>query len=106
MNNYQLANNIYGFLFDFPNIIFALNEINKFISNQYEQMKQNFELLMTISNLFFEKSKEINIENIYELNSNKEKNIDNLKNVCLDLINKKKEYKIKPFFTVTYRKTK
>ena len=55
MNNYQLPNNIYGFLFDFPNIIFALNEINKFISNQYEQMKQNFELLMTISNLFFEK---------------------------------------------------
>ena len=102
MNNGQLSNNLYAFLFEFPNIIFALNEINKFICNQYEQMKHNFDLLLSLTNI---NSNENKVENNKHLISIKDKNIDNFKNIYLGLINDKKQIK-KPFFTVTYRKTK
>ena len=103
MNNGQLPNNLFAFLFELPNIIVTLNEINKCISNQYEQMKHNFELLLSLTNI---NSNENKVENINQLNSSNEKNLDNLKNIYLGLVNEKKQQKRKPFFTVTYRKTK
>ena len=103
MNNGQFPNNLFAFLFELPNIIYTLNEINQFISNQYEQMKHNFELLLSLTNI---NSNENNVENNYQLNSSNEKNLYNFKNIYLGLINEKKKQKKIPFFTVTYRKTK
>ena len=103
MNNGQLPNNLFAFLFELPNIIVTLNEINKCISNQYEQMKHNFELLLSLTNI---NSNENKVENINQLNSSNEKNLYNFKNIYLGLINEKKKQKKIPFFTVTYRKTK
>ena len=103
MNNGQLSNNLFAFLFELPNIIFTLNEINKCISNQYEQMKHNFELLLSLTNINSNENKE---KDNNQLNSSNEKNLDNFKNIYLGLVNEKKQQKRKPFFTVTYRKTK
>ena len=87
MNNGQLPNNLFAFLFELPNIIFTLNEINKCISNQYEQMKHNFELLLSLTNINSNENKE---KDNNQLNSSNEKNLDNFKNIYLGLINDKK----------------
>ena len=90
MNNGQLPNNLFAFLFELPNIIFTLNEINKCISNQYEQMKHNFELLLSLTNINSNENKE---KDNNQLNSSNEKNLDNFKNIYLGLINDKKQQK-------------
>ena len=47
MNNEFFPNNSFGFLFEFPQIILLLNEINKQLINRYQQIQKNCEIALS-----------------------------------------------------------
>ena len=60
MNNGQLPNNSFGFLFEFPKIILSLNDISNLMTTQYQQIQNNFEILFSLSNNYLDNSQQKN----------------------------------------------
>ena len=86
MYNGLFPNDPFGFLLEFPQIILSLDEIDKLMSNQYQQIQNNFEILFSLYNNHLGNSKD-NKERNYEMLNIIEKNDDSIQKICLNLIN-------------------
>ena len=102
MYNGLFPNDPFGFLLEFPQIILSLDEIDKLMSNQYQQIQNNFEILFSLYNNHLGNSKD-NKERNYEMLNIIEKNDDSIQKICLNLINENDINKEKPYFKVSYR---
>ena len=98
MNNGQLPNDSFGFLFEFPKIILSLNDISNLITNQYQQIQNNFEILFSLSNNYLDNSQQKN--NCKKVNFKEKKNSEEIQKIRFDLINKNNINKEKPHFKV------
>ena len=101
MNNGQLPNDSFGFLFEFPKIILSLNDISNLITNQYQQIQNNFEILFSLSNNYLDNSQQKN--NSKKVNFKEKKNSEEIQKIRFDLINKNNINKEKPHFKVLYK---
>ena len=102
MYNGLFPNDPFGFLLEFPQIILSLDEIDKLMSNQYQQIQSNFDILFSLYNNHLGNSKD-NKERNYEMLNIIEKNDDSIQKLRLNLINKNDINKEKPYFKVSYR---
>ncbi len=101
MNNGQLPNNSFGFLFEFPKIILSLNDISNLMTTQYQQIQNNFEILFSLSNNYLDNSQQKN--NCKKVNFKEKKNSEEIQKIRFDLINKNNINKEKPHFKVIYK---
>ena len=102
MYNGLFPNDPFGFLLEFPKIILSLDEINKHMSNQYQQIQNNFDILFSLYNNYLGNSKD-NKETNYEMLNIIDKNDDSIQKICLNLIQKNDINKEKTYFKVSYR---
>jgi hypothetical protein len=102
MYNGLFPNDPFGFLLEFPRIILSLDEIDKLMSNQYQQIQNNFDILFSLYNNYLGNSKD-NKETNYEMLNIIDKNDDSIQKICLNLIQKNDINKEKPYFKVSYR---
>ncbi len=102
MYNGLFPNDPFGFLLEFPQIILSLDEIDKLMSNQYQQIQNNFDILFSLYNNYLGNSKD-NKETNYEMLNIIDKNDDSIQKICLNLIQKNDINKEKPYFKVSYR---
>ena len=102
MYNGLFPNDPFGFLLEFPRIILSLDEIDKLMSNQYQQIQNNFDILFSLYNNYLGNSKD-NKETNYEMLNIIDKNDDSIQKICLNLIQKNDLNKEKPYFKVSYR---
>ena len=86
MNNGQLPNNSFGFLFEFPKIILSLNDISNLMTTQYQQIQNNFEILFSLSNNYLDNSQQKN--NCKKVNFKEKKNSEEIQKIRFDLIKK------------------
>lgn len=98
MNNSQLPNDSFGFLFEFPKIILSLNDINNLMNSQYQQIQNNFEILFSLSNNYLYNSQHKN--NCKKLSFKEKLNLDEIKQISYDIKNKNNINKKKPHFKV------
>ena len=98
MNNGQLPNNSFGFLFEFPKIILSLNDISNLMTTQYQQIQNNFEILFSLSNNFLYNSQHKN--NCKKLSFKEKLNSDEIKQISYDINIKNNINKKKPHFKV------
>ncbi len=103
MNNGQLPNNSFGFLFEFPKIILSLNDISNLMTTQYQQIQNNFEILFSLYHNYLGDSKDDNFQNIEMINNNDKSN-DKIKEIRFKLINSDIIKKGKPYFKVSYKR--
>ena len=98
MNNSQLPNDSFGFLFEFPKIILSLNDISNLMTTQYQQIQNNFEILFSLSNNFLYNSQHKN--NCKKLSFKEKLNSDEIKQISYDINIKNNINKKKPHFKV------
>ena len=70
MNNGFFPINSFGFLFELPQIILSLNEINKQLINRYQQIQKNCEILFNLYENYKKDSNEVRHNNNKNINYN------------------------------------
>ena len=103
MYNGLFPNDPFGFLLEFPKIILSLDEINKHMSNQYQQIQNNFDILFSLYDNYLGNSKDNKDRNYEMINIKEKNNSDSIQKICLNLINKDDINKEKTYFKVSYR---